>query len=261
MIVYKITNNINCKVYIGITTCSLEYRWSKHITESRNENNTKHLYKAIRKYGLDNFSIEQIDSSNDFKELGKLERQYIKQYDSQNPNKGYNLTAGGESNQWDANPASKLSYDDVVQIREIYAMCELKLEECWQLFKDKISYSGFQKVWNGTTWQGIMDEVYTKENIQIHSSQKSNPGSKNGNARMTDNDVIEVRKYYVDHTLQETYEKYGKDYTKDGFRETLNRTYSYLPIYHKMKKYWTLNGEIIDINNYNPVSTIPVSRE
>ena len=261
MIVYKISNNINNKVYIGITTHSLEYRWSRHLTEGRNKNNTKHLYRAMRKYGLDNFSIEQIDSTDDFEELGKLERYYIKKYNSQNPDKGYNLTAGGESNRWDANPAAKLSYDDVVQIREIYAMCELRLEECWQLFRDKISYSGFQKIWNGTTWQGIMNEVYTKENIRAHNAQKANPGSKNGNAKMTDEDVINVRKYYVSHTLQETYDKYGQGYSKDGFRGILNRTYSYLPIYHKMKKYWTLNGEIIDINNYNPVSTILESEE
>lgn len=261
MIVYKITNNINGKVYIGITTCSLEYRWSRHLTEGRNENNTKHLYKAMRKYGLDNFSIKQIDSTDDFEELGRLERYYIKKYNSQSPEKGYNLTAGGESNQWDANLAAKLSHEDVVQIREIYAMCELKLEECWKLFKDKISYSAFQKVWDGTTWQGIMSEVYTKENIQAHNAQKSNPGSQNGNAKMTDEDVVQVRKYYVDHTLQETYDKYGQGYSKDGFRGTLNKTYSYLPIYHKMKKYWTLNGEIIDINNYNPVSTILESGE
>lgn len=261
MIVYKITNNINGKVYIGITTCSLEYRWSRHLTEGRNENNTKHLYKAMRKYGLDNFSIKQIDSTDDFAELGRLERYYIKKYNSQSPEKGYNLTAGGESNQWDANPAAKLSHEDVVQIREIYAMCELKLEECWKLFKDTISYSAFQKVWDGTTWQCIMSEVYTKENIQAHNAQKSNPGSQNGNAKMTDEDVVQVRKYYVDHTLQETYDKYGQGYSKDGFRGTLNKTYSYLPIYHKMKKYWTLNGEIIDINNYNPVSTILESGE
>ena len=253
MIVYKITNNINGKVYIGITTCSLEYRWSRHLTEGRNENNTKHLYKAMRKYGLDNFSIKQIDSTDDFEELGRLERYYIKKYNSQSPEKGYNLTAGGESNQWDANPAAKLSHEDVVQIREIYAMCELKLEECWKLFKDKISYSAFQKVWDGTTWQGIMSEVYTKENIQAHNAQKSNPGSQNGNAKMTDEDVVQVRKYYVDHTLQETYDKYGQGYSKDGFRGTLNKTYSYLPIYHKMKKYWTLNGEIIDIKDRKSV--------
>lgn len=52
----------------------------------------------MRKYGVENFSIEQIDSTNDFKKLGQLEREYIQIYDSQNPNKGYNLTAGGESN-------------------------------------------------------------------------------------------------------------------------------------------------------------------
>ena len=212
MIIYKITNNINNKVYIGLTTCSLEYRWSKHLIEGRNVNNKKHLYKAMRKYGLENFSIEQIDSTEDFKELGRLEREYIKKYDSQNPIKGYNLTAGGESNQWDANPAAKLTYDEVVQIREIYAMCELRLEECWKMYENKISYSAFQKVWDGTTWQGIMNEVYTKENIEFHKHQKANPGSKNGNAILSEEQVLEARKFYVNHTLQETFDKYGKKY-------------------------------------------------
>ena len=58
MIIYKITNNINEKIYIGLTTCSLEYRWGRHLTEGRNEKNKKHLYKSMRKYGLENFSIE-----------------------------------------------------------------------------------------------------------------------------------------------------------------------------------------------------------
>ena len=261
LIIYKIKNNINGKVYIGLTTCSLEYRWKKHLTEGRNEKNKKHLYKSMRKYGLENFSIEQIDSASNLKELGELERKYIKQYNSQNPDKGYNLTAGGESNQWDANPAAKLTYDEVVQIREIYAMGELKLQECWEMFKDKISYSAFQKVWEGTTWQGIMDEVYTKENIKLHNHQKANPGSKNGNAILTEEQVLEARKFYVNHTLQETFDKYGQNYSKDGFRGVLTRTYSHIPIYQKMKKQWILNNEIIDINNYKPVSTISESGE
>ena len=256
MIVYKITNIINSKVYIGITTCSLEYRWSKHITESKNIKNTKHLYKSMRKYGLENFSIEQIDSTNDFKKLGELEREYIKLYDSQNPQKGYNLTAGGESCQWDGNSSAKLTYDDVVDIRKIYAEGILKLEECWNIYKDKISYSAFQKVWSGVNWQGIMDEIYTKENIDLHKYQRRNPGSKNGNSKMTEELVLTARKFYVNHSLQETFEKYGEGYSKDGFRGVLSRTYSHIPIYKKMKKYWLLNNEIIDIDNYKPVSTI-----
>lgn len=262
MIIYKITNNINGKIYIGLTTCTLEYRWSRHITESKNIKNTKHLYKAMRKYGVEKFSVEVIDSTDDFKELGKLERYYISFYESQNPDKGYNLTAGGESNQYDGNPSSKLTVNDVIQIREIYAMCELSLSECWELYSDKISFSGFQKIWDGTTWHGIMDEVYSEENINKHNMQKANPGSSNGNSLLSDEEVLIIRKYYVDHTLQETYEKFGKKYkSKDGFRQVLGRTYSYLPIYSKIKKKWFLNNKVIDIDNYNPVSTISESGE
>lgn len=262
MLVYKITNKINNKIYIGLTTCSLEYRWSRHLTESRNTGNTKPLYKAIRKYGQDNFSIEILETTNDFQYLGELEREYIKKYESQNPQIGYNLSAGGERNQWDGNPAAKLTYDEVIQIREIYAMNELRCKECWELFKNKVSYSGFQKIWDGVTWQGVMDEVHTDENIEKHRHQKSNPGSQNGNALLNEQQVLAARIYYVTHTLQETYEHFGRMlYSKDGFREVLTRTFSHIPIYHKNKKYWTLNNEIIDINDYNPVSTISESGE
>ena len=262
ILIYKITNIINNKVYIGLTTCTLEYRWGRHIAESKNKNNKKHLYKSMRKYGVENFKIEEIDSTDNFKELGILERYYIFYYDSQNPDKGYNLTAGGESNQYDGNPSAKLTVNDVIQIREIYAMKELRCKECWNIFSSKISYSGFQKVWDGITWQGIMDEVYTKENINLHFHQKSNPGISNGNALYTENEVLEIRKYYVNHTLQETYDMYGsKSSSKVSFRQIIDKTYANIPIYSKIKKQWFLKGEVINIDNYNPVSTIPVSRE
>ena len=257
MIIYKITNKINNKIYIGLATCSLEYRWSRHVTESKNINNTKHLYKSMRKYGIENFKIETIDETNDFKKLGKLEREYIRKFNSTDPNIGYNLTYGGESNQYDGNPSAKLTVEDVIQIREIYAMGELSLSDCWKMYSDKMSYSGFQKVWDGQSWQGIMDWVYSKENITKHRMQKSNPGCKNGNALYSDVEVITFRKYYVNHTLQETYNKYGnKSKSKDGFRQVLDKTYSYLPFYKKNKKQWILNEKVIDINNYKPVSTI-----
>ena len=88
MIIYKITNQINNKVYIGLTTCSLEYRWSRHVAESKNLSNTKDLYKAMRKYGVENFTIEEIGNTDDLKELGKLERNYIRKYNSTNPKVG-----------------------------------------------------------------------------------------------------------------------------------------------------------------------------
>lgn len=55
-IVYRITNNINNKVYIGITTILLKRRWSAH---KRDDKKLKYpLYKSIRKYGIDNFMIK-----------------------------------------------------------------------------------------------------------------------------------------------------------------------------------------------------------
>ena len=216
----------------------------------------------MRKYGIENFTIEEIDKADSFKELGELERKYIKNYNSQNPDKGYNLTAGGESNQLDANPRTKLSVEDVKHIREIYSMCELRCKECWELYKNKISYSAFQKIWEGITWKSIIPEIYTKENIEIHRSQIQNFGSQNGNAIYSDEEVLEIRKYYVNHSLTETYNKFGsKSKSKSGFRSLIDRSYTYLPMYLKKNKCWTLKGEIIDINNYKPVSTISESGE
>ena len=99
--------------------------------------------------------------------------------------------------------------------------------------------------------------VYSKENIAIHNQQKARLGSNNGNALYSDDEIMAFRKYYVNHTLQETYDRYGeKSNSKVSFRQAIDKTYSYLPIYKKNKKQWILNGEVIDINNYKPVSTI-----
>ena len=263
MIVYKITNTVNNKIYIGITTCSLEYRWSKHLAEGRRLQNSKPLYRAIRKYGPEKFRIEPIATTDDLKELGRLEHKYIKQYNSTNPAIGYNLTPGGESNQWDANPSAQLTYDDVVKIRQVYANGKLRCHDCWQLYKDKISFDGFQKIWCRYTWQGILGEVYTPDNIEKHRHQTMHFGSDNYNARLDEQQVLQIRQYYVNHTLQETYEAFGIDngYSKDSFREVLTRTFSNIPIYRKQKKCWTLHNKIIDINTYNPVSTIHESVE
>lgn len=260
MIIYKITNKINNKVYIGLTTSTLEYKWSRHITESKNHNNTKHLYKSMRKYGLNNFKIEQIDETDDFHKMGLLERKYIKDYNSTDPMKGYNLTAGGEKNQYDGNPQAKLKEDDVIKIREIYNSRTMSQKECWRKYYSWMSFSGFSKVWEGCTWVGLHSDVYTKENLEWHKKQVSLPGEKNGNALFTNMEVMEIRKYYVTHTLTETFLKYKKDnQTKVSFRHIIDGAYKVLPIYSKIKKCWLLNNKIIDIEKYKPVSTIPES--
>jgi predicted GIY-YIG superfamily endonuclease len=93
MIVYKATNKVNGKVYIGITQNDITYRINQHI-KSTQMGSKLSFHCAIRKHGVDNFSFEIIDKADDRIMLQQLEKQYIKQYRS-NKN-GYNMTTGGD---------------------------------------------------------------------------------------------------------------------------------------------------------------------
>ena len=57
-IIYKITNIINNKVYIGQTVNTIKQRWNKHC----HSNGCRSLYNAILKYGKENFNIEIIET-------------------------------------------------------------------------------------------------------------------------------------------------------------------------------------------------------
>lgn len=89
--IYKVTNLINNKVYIGLTTQGIKKRWYQHchmLTGST------YLKRAINLYGSQNFIIEVIDIASTEQELQDLEIMYIAEYNSLSPN-GYNLTTGG----------------------------------------------------------------------------------------------------------------------------------------------------------------------
>lgn len=95
--IYLITNKINGKGYIGQTSKDIIKRWKQHLSHSKYEDT--HLYNAMRKYGIDNFSICELDKvkCNTTQELNdllnKLEIKYISSYDTYK--NGYNLTIGG----------------------------------------------------------------------------------------------------------------------------------------------------------------------
>lgn len=96
MLAYMITNNVNGHRYIGITVCSLEKRWREH-RSAANTGSHKRLYKAMRKYGVENFGIEKIYDATSFEDLQEAEKRFIAEYETHaSLNKGYNLTSGGE---------------------------------------------------------------------------------------------------------------------------------------------------------------------
>lgn len=90
-IIYKITNLINGKIYIGQTTKNIKTRFQQHISKL-----TTAISKAIKKHGKENFNIEIIDSANDINDLNFKERYWIKLLNSKLPI-GYNADSGGTS--------------------------------------------------------------------------------------------------------------------------------------------------------------------
>lgn len=93
-IVYKLTNCINGKAYIGISSRSLSARWSEHLERNRQGGRPNNrLYAALAKYGPKAFRREVIDRASSEEEVRKLETHYILKFNTYR--KGYNCNLGG----------------------------------------------------------------------------------------------------------------------------------------------------------------------
>jgi len=90
--IYKITNRINSKAYIGITANTMKYRFEEHIYRSEKGGKYKINY-AIRKYGKENFDIEMLTTTDNKEHALLIESENIKKYDSFD--NGYNMNEGG----------------------------------------------------------------------------------------------------------------------------------------------------------------------
>lgn len=92
--IYKITNNINGKVYIGKTNYTIEKRWKEHCHDYKKLSFQKRpLYRAMAKYGPENFSIEEIENVS-VEQENERERYWIEYF--QSFKNGYNATIGGD---------------------------------------------------------------------------------------------------------------------------------------------------------------------
>ena len=130
--IYKITNTINNKCYIGKSS-DIEERWKYHKKRYNNiKEYDKPLYRAFRKYGINNFLFEIIELINDdYKKLSNEREKY-----------------------W-----------IVIYLRKRYVECKYTASYIWENeFKDKISKRGFQAIWLGDNAKNIMPEIFTQEN-------------------------------------------------------------------------------------------------
>lgn len=98
MLIYKITNDINDKVYIGQTIGSLRDRIYNYRKEVKWKSNSRPIIRAMHKYGFEHFLFEVLrDNIGTQVELDYWEKEYIRQYKSLTSQNGYNIELGGNS--------------------------------------------------------------------------------------------------------------------------------------------------------------------
>lgn len=157
MFVYKIINSLNKKSYIGITN-DINERFNYHRTRydkiTKNEYIEKPLYKAFRKYGIENFKFIVLYKNLSIERAKEKEIELIRKFKTLTHENGYNVTKGGDwrSNCGENNNTSKLTEEDVFDIRRRIENGE-NIKSVYEIYSNKITFSGFQSVYLGRTWK------------------------------------------------------------------------------------------------------------
>lgn len=128
--IYKITNLINHKNYIG-QSINIERRWKDEKDRAFNQNSNSYnsaLSQSFRKYGLSNFSFEILEQC-DIKDLDVKEIFYIEKYNSYY--NGYNETTGGQGN---PNAVCKISEKDLLSIYDLLLNSSKSQKEIAEIF-------------------------------------------------------------------------------------------------------------------------------
>lgn len=143
--IYKITNLINGKCYIGQSTY-IPKRWKNHLISVNNPNSKEYyypLYQAMRKYGSNNFKFEIIENCLP-KELNEKEQYWILYYNSYK--EGYNQNEGGNS----ASHYIKLTQkqaDEIIDYLINTDISQYQLAEIYDVDQSFISNINMGKSW------------------------------------------------------------------------------------------------------------------
>lgn len=223
-IVYKITNKINNRFYIGSTKNEHRRMLSHFHLHSCVENQHNKLHMDIKELNEEDFSVEILFESDDMIEVSRMESKLIRE--NKNNKLMYNKTMGASGR--------RVFYkSDIIFIRELYGNKSIYINDAYdKYYKDLVTNRSFKKVWHGDTFKDIHYHVYTEENKTWHFAKgQSRPGSKNGKAVLCEDDVLKMRHR---RDMGEKFNPVFKDYAhkgicRDGVMSVWNdKTWKYL---------------------------------
>lgn len=233
--IYKITKKENGKSYIG-QSINVKERLNQHRWK---HDNTSPIDLSIAKNGQDKYLFEIIEECPR-EDLDTRERYWIEFYNTYK-GFGYNCNSGGSQFSGEDNGRALLTEKDVIKIRTAYNNHERR-KDAYEEYKDYLSFSQFARIWDGTSWGYIMPEVYTEENKRFYMKEATN-GEKSPNAKFMNEEVLNLRKLYVDKTAKFLYNNYKDRISYDGFQKMLwGLTYKDVDLYKKKDRRWIKGG-------------------
>jgi len=239
--IYLIKNLISNKVYIGQST-DIKRRYSEHlrasfpeiyIQKNKRDNNTP-IHLAINKYGKENFELvilEECDREN----LNDKEIYWINYYCSNDKNKGYNISSGGQKTfglKGEFHSQAKLTQKQVNEIIVLLKTTDLSTKDIANRYK--ITSSSVSNINTGKSW-------FNENNIYpIKKTQTGSKGSKNHKSKFTEDQIMEIRNLYsTDIDVKDIIEKYSYIASPSAIESIIyGRSWKHLPIYKRREKEW-----------------------
>jgi len=146
--IYAIENITNHKKYIGRSRDVMN-RWKQHIKNAFNRKIKHKLYDAIINEGIENFRFYILEITDNLEER---EKYFINKYNT--INNGYNTLPGGNDFENLYVFRSKLTISEVKDIKARKLRGEKK-KNAYSLYREKITYNGFEKIWYNINWKNI----------------------------------------------------------------------------------------------------------
>ena len=171
--IYKITNTINQKVYIGKTLLTPEARFKEHLADyERPRYEKRPLYSAFKKYGTDKFVLETVEECSE-EAVSEREEYWIQYYNSYRY--GYNATRGGDGKRYADYDLIFTLYKqgkNIKQIRELTGHDDRTIATALNskgITAEDRKKQGFQSIIKAV----VMLDKNTLEELQVFESQSA----------------------------------------------------------------------------------------
>ncbi len=187
MIIYKATNTVNGKYYIGKTKNSLDSRIKSHKVASTKKEWL--FYRAINKHGFDKFKWEIIIECDDANKLNELEKKYIGEN-----NNGYNVAKGGDGGDTISNhPNREILRENVSKFHKGKILSEEHIKRFHYLLKQNTSDAkkSWFKVGDYKLKANMVGGVETTLPNQVPSEMKNLIASYQSKSEINIHDVID----------------------------------------------------------------------